>query len=242
MASGPITSIMADRRGNSGSSEAFPLLGSLNHCGWWLQPWNRRHSFLWKKSYDKPRQCVEKQRPYSADKHPYSQGYGLPSCHIQFWKLDCKEGRAPKDWCLWTVVLEKTPESPLDSKEIKLVNLKGNQPWILIGRDWCWGWSWSSSILVTCRLTGEVPDAGKDWGQEKRASEDEMAGWHNWCNGRELGQTLGDGEGQGGLVCWSPWACKESDTTGWLNNKNNNNLKTRWPYLRGIQLQRASGE
>ena len=135
------------------------------------------------------------------------------------WELDYKESWGLKNWCLWIVVLEKTPESPLDSKEIKLVNLKGNQPWILIGRDWCWGWSWSSSILVTCRLTGEVPDAGKDWGQEKRASEDEMAGWHNWCNGRELGQTLGDGEGQGVLASCHSWSCKELGTTGWLNKK-----------------------
>ena len=79
-------------------------------------------------------QCVEKQRHYSADKVPYSQGCDLPSGHIWSWELDHKEGRAPKNWCLWTLVLEKTSESPLDIKEIKPVNLKGNQPWILIGR------------------------------------------------------------------------------------------------------------
>ena len=76
---------------------------------------------------------VEKQRHYSADKRLYSQGYGLPNGHMQLWELDRKEGRAPKNAWLWTVVLEKTPESPLDSKEIKPLNLKGNQPWILIG-------------------------------------------------------------------------------------------------------------
>ena len=69
-------------------------------------------------------------------------------------------------------------------------------------------------------LIGKVPDAGKDWGQKKRVSQDETAGWHYQCNGHELGHILGDGEGQRGLACWSPWCCKESDTTGWLNNNN----------------------
>ena len=88
----------------------------------------------WQESYDKPRQCVEKQTHYSVDKGPYSQGYGLSSGHVQLWKLGCKEGRMPKNWCLWTVVLEKNPESPLDSKAIKPVNLKENQLWIFTER------------------------------------------------------------------------------------------------------------
>ena len=117
------------------------------------------------------------------------------------WKL---ENLLPRNCCLSTVVLEKTPESPLDSKEIKPVNIKVNQPWIIIGLSWIW----SSSILVIwCeQMTHwKVSDAGKVWGQkEKRASEDEVAGWHHWCNGHELRQTLGDGGGQGGLLCCSP--------------------------------------
>ena len=88
----------------------------------------------WQESDDKCGQCVVKQRHYSADKCLYSQGYGLPSGHIWLWELDCKEGRMPKTRCLRTVVLEKTPESPLDSKEIRPVNLKRDQPWLLIGR------------------------------------------------------------------------------------------------------------
>ena len=83
---------------------------------------------------DKPRQCVEKQRHYCADKGPYSQGYVLPSGRIQLWELDLKEGQMPKNWCLWTVMLEKTPESSLDGKEIKPIHLNGYQPWIFIGR------------------------------------------------------------------------------------------------------------
>ena len=88
----------------------------------------------WQESYGKPRQCVEKQRLHSADKGPCSQGYGLLSGHVQLWELDCKEGRVPNNWCLWTGELEKTLENPLDRKGIKAVHLKGNRPWILIGQ------------------------------------------------------------------------------------------------------------
>ena len=160
-------------------------------------------------------ECVEKQTHYSADKGSYSQGYGLPSGHIRLWELDHKGGKMPKNWCLQTVVLEKTPESPLDSKEIKPVNLKGDKPWILTGRTDAEAETpvfWSSE--ASRRLIEIVPDAEKDWGlKEKRESEDEMARWDHRCNEHELGQTLGDGKGQGGLACCSPWDCKASDMT-----------------------------
>ena len=129
--------------------------------------------------------------------------YGLPSGHVQLWELDHKEGRGLKNWCLQTVMLEKTPESSLDSKDIKPVNLKGDQHWIFTGRTDAEAEApvfWSSD--ANNWFIGKVPDAGKDWGQkEKRVSEDDMAGWLHQCNEHELGQTLGDGEGQGGLVC-----------------------------------------
>ena len=134
------------------------------------------------------------------------------------WELNHKEGGAPKNLYLQTVVLEKTLESPLDCKEIKPVNPKGNQPWIFTGRT-----DAETEALTFClsdvnrQLIGRVPDAGKDWGQKKRVLEDEIAGRHHRCNEYELGQTLADGEGQGGLVCCSPWCWKELDTTGWLN-------------------------
>ena len=113
-------------------------------------------------------------------------------------------------------LLEKTLESPLDSKEIKPVNLKGNQPWILIGRTDAEDEApVFSSPDANSRLIGKVPDAGKDWG--KKVSEDEMAGWHHWCNGHELKQIPGDSEGQGSLVCYSPWGRKKSDTIERLN-------------------------
>ena len=154
-------------------------------------------------------QCVEKQRHNSANKRPYNQSYGLSSCHVQLWELDGQEGRTPKNWCLWTMVLEKTTEFLFGCK-IKPVNLKGDQPWTLVGRIDAQVEApvfWSSD--ANSWLTGKVPDAGTDWGQKgKRASEDEMAGWHHSCNGHKLGHTLGDGEGQGGLACCSHGAAK----------------------------------
>ena len=149
------------------------------------------------------------------------------------WELDCKEGRTPKSWCLRTAVPEKTPQSPLDSKEIKPVNLKGDQPWIFTGRTDAGAEApvfWSSD--VNRQLIGKVPEAGKDWGQkEKKLSEDEMAGWHHWCNEHELGQTLLDGKGQGGLACCSPWGHKELDMTGQLNKNNLNTGQHLWQSL-----------
>ena len=141
------------------------------------------------------------------------------------WELDYKESWAPKNWCFGTVVLDKTLLSPLDCKEIKPVNLKGSQPWIFIGRTDAEA---EAPILwppnAKSRLIGKDPEAGKDWGQEKGVPEDEMVGWHHWLNGHELG----DGEGQGSLVCCSPWGHKELHMTEWLNNINNNEsyLKT----------------
>ena len=190
---------MANRRGKGGSSDWFPLIGLQNHCGWWLRPWNQKMVASWKESYEKPRQCVEKQGHYSADKGPCSQGYDLPSGQVWLWELNRKEGGKPKNWCLWTVVLEKTPEGPLDSKEIKPFNLKGDKPWIFNGRTDSEAGApvfWSSD--TNRWFIGKVPDTGKVWGQkEKWVSEDEMAGGHHQCNEHELGKTLGDGEEQG---------------------------------------------
>ena len=133
----------ANRRGKCGSSDRFPFLGAQNHSGCWLQPWNQKAIASWQEGSDKPTQCVEKQRLCSANEGLYSQGYSNPSGHILLWELDHKEGRMPKNWCLRAVVLEKNPESPLDRKEIKPVNLKGNQPQVLIGMtDWESPWCW----------------------------------------------------------------------------------------------------
>ena len=167
----------------------------------------------WKKSYDKPRKCIKNQRHHFANKCSYSQSYGFSSRHVQMWELNHKEGWASKNWCFQIVVLEKILGSPLDCKEIKLVNHKGNQSWIFIGRT-----DAEATILwppdVKIQLIWKDPDAGKDWGQEEKGvTEDEMVGRHHWLNGQEYEQTLGDGEGLGSLACCSPWGCKESDMT-----------------------------
>ena len=135
------------------------------------------------------------------------------------WQLDYKERGVLKKWCFWTVVLEKTLESPLDCKEIKAVNPKGNQSWIFIGRT---DDETKISILwppdAKNWLHEKDPDARKDWRwEEKETTEGEMVGWHHWLDGHKFEQALGVGDGQGGLVCCSPWGHKESDTTEWLN-------------------------
>ena len=171
MASGSVTSWQIEGGKVEEVTDFLSLVSKIpvdDNCNYEI----RRRLLSWQESNDKPRQCVEKQRHYSANKGPYSQGCGLPSGHIQLWELDYKEDRAPKNWCLRTVVLEKTPESPLDSKEVKPVNLKWNQPWILAGRtdaETLVFWSPDTKSW----LIGKVSDAGKDWGQkDKRASED----------------------------------------------------------------------
>ena len=139
------------------------------------------------------------------------------------WELDYKESWAWKNWCFWTVVLEKTLESPLDCKVLQPVNPKGNQSWIFIGRT-----DAEAEALILWPphakswLIGKDPDAGRDWGQEEKGTtEDEMAGWHHWLYGRESEWTPGVGDGQGGLACYDSWGHKESDTTerlNWLTN------------------------
>ena len=130
-----------------------------------LQPWNQKTFVSWQEIYDKPRQCVENQRHYPVDKRPYSQSYGLPSGRVRLWKLNRKEG-GRKNWCLRTVVLEKIPKYPFHRKEIKLVNLKRNPPWILIGKTDAEVEApvfWSSD--ANSQLVRKVSDARKDWRQ-----------------------------------------------------------------------------
>ena len=107
---------MANRWGNIGNSDRLYFLGLQNHCKWWLQPWNEKMFAPWKKSYDQPRQRIKKQRHYLANKGPSSQGCGFSRSHVWMWELDYKESWAPKNWCFWIVVLEKTLDSPLDCR------------------------------------------------------------------------------------------------------------------------------
>ena len=196
---------MANRWGNSGNSVRLYFCGLQNHCTLWLQPLNKKMLAPWKKSYDKPRDGVKKQWHHFADKGPYSQSYGFSSSHVQMWELDHNEGWVLKNWSFQTVILKETLGSTSDSKEIKLVNPKGNQPWIFTGRTHAEA---ETPILwppdVRRWLIRKDPDAGKDWGQEKGATEDKRVGWHHQLNGHEFEETLGDSEGWGSLVCYSP--------------------------------------
>ena len=125
----------------------------------------------------------------------------------------------PNNWCFWTVVLEKTLESLLDCKQIQPIYPKGNQSWIFIGRT-----DAEAETPILCPpdvknwLFGNDPDAGKDWRQEEKEKiEDKIVGWHQWLNGHEFEQAPGVGDGQGSLLCCSPWGRKELDVTEWLN-------------------------
>ena len=164
---------------------------------------------------DQPRQHIKKPRQYLAKEGSYSQSYGFSSSHVQMWEMNNKKGWALKNCCFWTVVLEKTLESPLDCKEIKPVNPKRHQPWIFIGRIDAEAETlilWSPD--AKSQLVRKDPDAGKDWKQEEKwMAEDEMVGWHHQLNGYEFEQALGDGKGQGSLLCSSTWGGKEFDMT-----------------------------
>ena len=141
-----------------------------------------------KKSYGQPRQHVKKQRHYFTNKGPSSQSHGLSSSHVWMWELDSKESWALKNCCFWTVVLEKTLESPFDCKEIQPIHPKGDQSWVFTGRT---NAEAEAPILwppdVKNWLIWKDPDAGKDWGQEEKGTtEDEMVGWHHQLNGHEF--------------------------------------------------------
>ena len=171
----------------------------------------------WKKSYDQPRQHIKKQRHYFVDKSLSSQSFS--SSHVWMWELDHKEGWELKNWCFWIVVLEKTLEIPLDSKEIQPVNSKRNQSWIFIGRTDAEAETpifWPPDEKNW--LIGKDPDAVKDWRQEdKGMMEYEMVGWYHQLNGHEFEQAPGIGDGQGRLACCSPQGRKALDTTEQLN-------------------------
>ena len=131
---------------------------------------------------------------------PSSQGYGFSCGHVWMWELDCEESWAPKNWCFWTVVLEKTLESPLDCKEVQPVHSKGDQPWVFFGRNDAKA---ETPVLwpphAKSWLIGKDSDAGRSWGQEEKGTtKDEMAGWHHRLDGCESEWTPGVGDGQGG--------------------------------------------
>ena len=162
----------------------------------------------WKESYDQPRQHIQKQRHYFANKGPSSQGFS--SSHVWIWELDYKESWMLKNWCFWTVVLEKTLESSLDCKEIQPVHPKGHQSWVFTGKT---DVEAETPILwppdAKNWIIGKDRDSGKDGGQEEKGTtEDETVGWHHWLDGHEFEQALDIDDGHGDLACCSPWVVK----------------------------------
>ena len=216
MASSPIISSQIDEE-TMETVKDFILLGSKITSDGICSHENKRLLLAlapWKKSYDKPRQHIKKQRQHFANKNPSSQSYGFSSSYVWMWELDQRID-AFELWC-WRRVLRV----PWTCKEIQPVHPKGNQSWIFIGRT---NAEVEALILwppdVRRWLIRKDSDAGKDWGQEEKGTtEDEMVGWHHWLDGREFEQALGDGDGQGSLACCSPWGREESDMTEQLNN------------------------
>ena len=185
MASGPITSW--EIHGETVETVADYFSGLQNHCRWYCSH-EIKTLTPWKESYDQPRQHIKKQKHYFANKGLSSQSYGFSSGHVWMWDLDSKESWVLKNSCFWTVVLEKTLESPLDCKEIQLVHPNRNQSWIFIGRTDVEAETpilWPSDSKNW--LTGKDPDAGKDWRQEEKGmTENDMVGWYHWLNGHEF--------------------------------------------------------
>ena len=218
---------MSNRRGKSGNSDNFIFLGSKTTVDGECSHKIKRRLLFGRKAMTSLESLSEtsetstgtKQRHHFADKGLSSQGYCFSGSHVWIWDLDYKESWALKNWCFWSIVLEKTLESPLDCKEIQTVHPKGNQSWIFIGRADVEAETptlWPPDVKNW--LIWKDPDVVKDWRlEEKGTTEDEMIGWHHWLNGHEFGWAPGVGVGQGGLAWCSSWVCKESDTTEQLN-------------------------
>ena len=158
---------------------------------------------------------LKSRRQYFANKGPFTQSYGFSNSHVWMWELDHKEGWVPKNWCLKLWCWRRLLRLP----EIKPVRPKGNQSWIFNGRTDAEA---EAPIFgppdVKSQLTEKDSDGRKDWRQEKWMTVDEMVEWHQWLNGHVFEQTLGDGERQGNLVCYTPWGHKELDTTEQLSD------------------------
>ena len=207
--------LMANRWGNNGTDDWLYILGLQNHSRWWLQLWNSRCLLLARKAMTNLDSILKSRDITLLTRIGLDKAMDFSSRHVWMWELDHKEGWAPKNWCFWTVVLEKTLESSLVSQEIFSVNPKGNQSWIF------WSWRWNSNTLATwCEnwLLRKDPDAGKDQRQEEKGmTEDEIVRCHYWLDGHEFEQSPGVGDGQGSLACCRPWGHNESDTTEQLN-------------------------
>ena len=217
MASNPITSWQID--GETVKTVAdFIFMGSKITADGDCSHESKRHLLLGRKVMTNL-DSILKRRHYIANKGPSSQGYGFSSVHVWMWELDYKERWVPRNWCFWTVVLEKTLESSLGCKEIQPVHPKGDQSLIFIVGTEVEAETpilWSPDVKSW--LIWKDPDAGKDWGQEeKEMTEDEMVGWHHRLNGHGFAWTPGVDDGPGGLVCCGSWGHKELEMAERLN-------------------------
>ena len=175
--------------GNRGNSVRLYFGGLQNHCRWWLEAMKLRDACSLEGKLGPTYTAYSRAETLLCQQSPSSQGCGFSSGHVWMWDLDFKESWAPKNWCFWTVALEKTLESPLDCKDIQPVHPKGDQSWVFIGRT---DVEAETPILwpphAKSLLIGKDSDAGKDWGQEeKEMTEDEMAGWHHRLDGHGFG-------------------------------------------------------
>ena len=178
---------MGNRWGNSGNTVRL-YFGGLQNLQMVIAAMKLKDTYSLEGKLWPSWQHIKKQRHYFANKGPSDEGYGYSSGHVWMWELDCEESWALKNWCFWTVVLEKTLEHPLDCKEIQPVHPKGDQSWVFIGRTDAEA---ETPILVPPHakswLIGKDPDAGRDRGQEEKGTtEDEMAGWHHRLDGHEF--------------------------------------------------------
>ena len=203
---------MANRWGKSGNGDRFYLPGLQSHCRLWLQPWNWKMFTPWKKNYGKPRQCIQKQRHYFADRGLSSHSYGFSSSHVQMWELDHKESWAPKNWCFQTVGLVKILESPLNSKGIKTAILKEiNLEYLL------------EVLMLKLKLQyfghqmrrADSLEKTQMLKRLKAGGEGNDIGWDVWMASPTqwtwVWAYLRYGEGQVRLVCCNPWGHKELD-------------------------------
>ena len=226
---------MANRWGNSGNSGWLYFWGLQNHCRWWLQPWNEKMLAPGRKVMTNLDSILKSRDITSSTKVHLVKANGFSSGHVWMWELDHKKGWVLKNWCFWAVVLEKPLDSPLDSKEIKPVNPKGNQSGIFVGRTNAEGEApklWPLDMKST--LVGKELTHWKRlwcWERLKAGGEAGDRGWDGWMASLTRWTWVWANSGRGWRTvepgCCGSWGCKDSDTTEWLDNNNGVSLDHR---------------
>ena len=222
---------MANRWGNNGNSDRLYFLSVIKSPQMVIAAMKLKTLAPWKKIMTNL-DSILKSRDITLPTKAHLVKAMVSPVVMYEWELDYNESWVPKNWCSWTVVLENTLEIPLDCKEIKPVNSKGNQSWIFIGRT-----DAEAHFGHLIRRTDSLEKTlmlGKNEGRRRRGwQEDEMAGWHHRLDGHESEQAAGVGDGQRGLACYSPWGRKESDMTEQLNWTVSKGKRRMW-YLQNL--------